>query len=412
MCWLTGCRAFCLSLGLLMHNHGLRLYLGLPSRVRLFMAAWLVAMLIYALLLLVHDLRLRALVSCSLLMAPTVVLALHAHWVSVRTGSAGARLVAWTQWLLGVMLAVRIVALLGGWTTVHGIDQGWDFVLLLCVNILTALYSNLGFLDFLGLMLVGVRAAELRARDLQLAETVRREAADRNTLDLRGLMAQRDRLSVERERLLQLLAHEIRQPLHNASGALQAAGQALRDTPSAGSAEVTQRLGRAEAVLGDVRLVLDNTLAAASLLARSPPLVLQEVELAFLVNLVLGDQDAAERRRVPVQWQTDLRELEVEPGLLRLALRNLLLHAFRHGGLSVQVVLRLVEQMQPSVLLLQVIDSGPGLTMPVDAASQPGVGLGLQIVRKVMLLHGGGLQLETAQPQGLQASLVLPLPAD
>ena len=169
---------------------------------------------------------------------------------------------------------------------------------------------------------------------------------------------------------------------------------------------MTQRLGRAEAVLGDVRLVLDNTLAAASLLARSPPLVLQEVELAFLVNLVLGDQDAAERRRVPVQWQTDLRELEVEPGLLRLALRNLLLHAFRHGGLSVQVVLRLVEQMQPSVLLLQVIDSGPGLTMPVDAASQPGVGLGLQIVRKVMLLHGGGLQLETGRDAEQPADLV------
>ena len=410
MCWLTGCRAFCLSLGLLMHNHGLRLYLGLPSRVRLFMAAWLVAMLIYALLLLVHDLRLRALVSCSLLMAPTVVLALHAHWVSVRTGSAGARLVAWTQWLLGVMLAVRIVALLGGWTTVHGIDQGWDFVLLLCVNILTALYSNLGFLDFLGLMLVGVRAAELRARDLQLAETVRREAADRNTLDLRGLMAQRDRLSVERERLLQLLAHEIRQPLHNASGALQAASQALQRQPPADGQAVAQRLARAETVLGEVRSVLDNTLAAATLVTRSAPLAVQEVDLDFLIDLALGDLDLAQRGRVHVLWQTDLRQAEVEPGLLRLALRNLLVNAFSHGGPGVAVQLQVAEQAQPPALLLRVVDDGPGLSAATAAGDRrPGLGLG--IVQQVVALHGGRLDLLPQAPHGVQAVLVLPLPA-
>jgi hypothetical protein len=38
-----------------------------------------------------------------------------------------------------------------------------------------------------------------------------------------------------------------------------------------------------------VRSVLDNTLAAATLLQRSAPLALQEIELEFLVALALGD---------------------------------------------------------------------------------------------------------------------------
>jgi signal transduction histidine kinase len=218
--------------------------------------------------------------------------------------------------------------------------------------------------------------------------------------------------------MLQILAHEIRQPLHNACGALQAAGQALRLAPPAmvgtrpghPTDEVMLRLGRAEAVLGEVRAVLDNTLAAASLLSRSAPLVVQEVDIDFLVDLALGDLDEAQRRRVQVQWLTDLRQVEVDPGLLRLALRNLLVNAFGHGGAGVAVQLQVAERDAPPALLLTVADDGPGLPATAPVAGQR-PGLGLDIVRQVVALHGGQLDLQPNQPQGLRAVLVLPLPA-
>lgn len=90
-------------------------------------------------------------------------------------------------------------------------------------------------------------------------------------------------------------------------------------------------------------------------------MTVEEVDLGCLIDLALGDLDESQRPLVQVQWLTGLREAEVEPGLLRLALRNLLVNAFNHGGPGVAVRLQVDEQALPPALLLRVVDDGPGL---------------------------------------------------
>ena len=359
----------------------------------------------------------------------TAAFAWHATQAGRKLQSRSGRVMATVEWLLAATLGLRVLAMAAGWTQAHNVTDDWDFVVLVAAGLAAALYGNLGYL---GLVLDRTQAAEQQAREAELTQRLGREAAATTANDLRALLQQR-------ERLLQIMAHEVRQPLHNAGGALQSAAQllgevspAVTDLAHAQAALAHLKLGasdriiRAQAVLGRVHSVLDNTLAAAKLLVRDSPLVLVDTDLELLVQLALGDLPGAQRPQVLMRWHTSIRSAELEPVLVRLALRNLLLNAFAHGGPGVQVWLDVAEQDTPPALLLQVSDDGSGVAdavmqhlastpdgpaLPVAEGDNPRrQGLGLFIVRRVMAAHGGELRISARQPRGLVASLVFPQP--
>jgi signal transduction histidine kinase len=120
-------------------------------------------------------------------------------------------------------------------------------------------------------------------------------------------------------------------------------------------------------------------------------------------------------------WRDQMRSAELEIGLVRLALRNLLRNAFSHGGPEVSVLICIEEQPNPPALVISVLDDGvgpppellqPPTATPGTALAPPQTlaqrGLGLYIVRQVMARHGGTLELSANLPQGLVARLVFP----
>lgn len=321
-----------------------------------------------------------------------------------------ARWLAWTEWLLCAALLLRAYTLADPTP-----DAGrWDWWLAVGAAALAALFGNLGFL---GMVMDSLHRAELQARQAQIDETASREAAEQTAQALQALLTQRDALADEHDSLLQMLAQEIRTPLGQAELAMQAAMQVLRHPDGASADQVNTQLQQAQDVLGEVRAVLDNTLAAATLLSREAPLIRQEVALDFLVDLTLGDLPPQHLARLTVEWLTDVDTLEVEPGLVRLALRNLLHNAFVHGGPQVNVSLRLDELPGVPSLRMVVSDDGPGIP-PERLHAPPGPDeptrrrLGLFLVRQVMDLHGGQLILGNELPRGFVAQLVFPLPPD
>lgn len=404
-----------LTAAALARTMALRCYLGLGVNLRQVVAGWLALVAVSMPLAQLGVNSVYTVFSHLCWYACLGALAWHAWQVARRDDSRSSWMLMWAEIMLIASLVARTGVILAQWPDGR-LDEGWSLTLLLSAFTLSAVYSNL---CYMGIVLDSSRASEARAREAQVAEAARREVAERSAAMLRETLQQRDRLADERSQLLQVLAHEIRQPLHNASGALQAAGRALKSPGAEGLALASQRLQRADKVLSDVHSVLDNTLAATNLLARHGPLTLQDVEVDLVVDLALGDLPTPERARVQVQHQDGVQSAEFEPGLVRLALRNLLRNAFNHGGPDTGVTLRIEERDHPPALWLSVEDNGRGAEPALLEPPAPGDaggsfvsrGLGLNIVRRVMALHEGRLVLAPKLPHGLVASLVFPLPA-
>lgn len=226
----------------------------------------------------------------------------------------------------------------------------------------------------------------------------------------------------ERSNMLTVLAHEVRQPLNNASAALQSAAHLLTE---ANDLSAAQRLSRARGVMGHVLANIDNTLAVAALLTRPTPAEREDADVDMLIDLTLGDFTAEERQRIVCERHSSTRTVAMDTSLMRLALRNLLSNALDFSPSGQPVTLSLSDCDAPLALIFDVIDHGCGIdqqgvqllfkkgmqsTNPHNAT---GHGLGLYIVRRVMELHDGLAQLLRNGADGVTMRLVLPLaPAD
>lgn len=225
----------------------------------------------------------------------------------------------------------------------------------------------------------------------------------------------------ERSEMLDVLAHEVRQPLNNASAALQSASSAIAD---AGGSTASVRLTRAQAVMGQVLASIDNTLAVASLLARPDPLQRQDTDIDTLLAVAIADMPASERGRIQIDRATQTRTATMDMGLMRLALRNLLSNALKYSAPGSPVVLTVSDSDDPLALVLEVTDTGGGIAPDVlprlferggrglGDRGFTGHGLGLYIVRRVMELHHGKAELAHNGPERTTLRLVVVQSAD
>lgn len=312
-----------------------------------------------------------------------------------------------------------------------GIDHGrpWDLELPLTTATGRSIWVRaLGEAEIVGgkaVRLIGAikDITESRLKRVELAnEQALRSQVERHAAETEQLLA-------ERSQMLDILAHEVRQPLNNASAALQSAAAALSTVDDQSA---SPRLSRAQSVLSQVLRSIDNTLAVASLLARPDPIERVDTDIDTLLAVTIADMPASERDRIRIERRTSLRTASMDMSLMRLALRNLLSNALRYSAPEAAVVLQLADSDEPLALLIDVVDVGPGIpaaSLPTlfergsgrqrsvdtagpgrrDRAGQ-GLGLGLYIVRRVMELHGGSVAVLRNSAQGVTMRLTVVQP--
>ncbi len=223
----------------------------------------------------------------------------------------------------------------------------------------------------------------------------------------------------ERDDLIAMLAHEVSQPLNNASAAIEAAASAIELAGGRG-AEAAAPLQRAQIVLGHVVGSLNNTLAAARLVADERAISVQDTDIDTVIGLALGDLDANERTRVRINRIGHTRTATMNSGLMRLALRNLLVNALKYSPSRSPVDLNVLDSDEPLALVLEVRDQGNGIepdwqrkvfergVRGPQHGGTTGMGLGLYIVARVAALHRGTIEVRDNPPRGALFRLVLP----
>ena len=202
------------------------------------------------------------------------------------------------------------------------------------------------------------------------------------------------------------LAHELRNPL---AGIQMSLTNLRRDV---GSTDLIQRIDLAAAEVDRLARMLNVYLSAA----RHSPEPLQRVDLhALVLELV-----ALLRYQVPEHVQLDCcvpadLAAQLPRDRIRQALLNLVLNsvqAFRDAPGAVAIAGR----RDRDHVVLSVCDTGPGLppellaygVQPFATQREAGTGLGLAMVRRVVLELGGELRFENREPGGACVHLSLP----
>lgn len=251
----------------------------------------------------------------------------------------------------------------------------------------------------------------------QLRYVLRASAAE---AEARSARDEAERAAGLKNRLLTLLQHETRTPLHAITGY----AELLRDASLADAdlrSYVDQVLGAARDLGQTLRrvfyfsqlvsgtLALDREVTPLGHLAEEAIHACRGASAAAGVGIVLEDEGGAE-----LEVSCDVRHLSV-------ALRELLVNAVAHAPAATSVAMRLARCGTRAVL--EIADEGPGLAPdalrrcqeafgqeadPLTRVSQ-GLGLGLPTARGVVERHGGEFTIESAPGRGTCVRLALPL---
>ena len=313
--------------------------------------------------------------------------------------------------LMAVLYALSAVALLARalqtvlWPPTQQADA--LFFASLVTSLASSISGNIGF--------VGMALDLARRREQEQQHAL--QALHDNQVAMETAARAREVVASERSRTTRLLAHEVRQPLHNAAVALQSAMGTLAH--SRDPAEAARAIEQAQGVIRRVSATLDNTVAATALLGSEGRLSAVDTDLQVLIDLCLGDLPPESRARIRVDYRADARSAQLEPTLVRLALRNLLANATLYAPRDTPVDLRVLDSDQPLALVIEVADQGPGIQADLrerifdegvrgEQTTVPGYGLGLHVVKRVARLHGGRIDWRPNEPHGSIFRLTLP----
>jgi signal transduction histidine kinase len=251
----------------------------------------------------------------------------------------------------------------------------------------------------------------------------RAAAADADRLRLEQAQARKaEELSLDKLRFFRFASHELKSPLVAVQSNLRTIREIFGDRVPE---EVREMLGRSGARL-DQLLGMINDLLALSVDRSDIRDYWQVVDLSQLVRDALSHlAPVARERGVTVEARLPRRRVTLVCNLygLEKAVGNLLSNAVRYtpAGGRATVELERKDHFQ----VIRVSDTGIGIPAEdrekvfdefyraknARAAVSFGSGLGLALVKKVVLEHGGWIDLQSVEGEGTTISLWLPVRA-
>lgn len=288
------------------------------------------------------------------------------------------------------------------------------------------LISIAGFVAALLVVVFVARRLMLRALGVRdkaaAAEREARDAAEKALADLRAAHDELDFLNREKTRFFSLISHDLRGPFNSMLGMTQ---ELADHAPKMKPEEVADFARSVHEMARKVFELLENLLQWSRVQMSGTPFA----PTLFPMREVVGDAirdvaSAAQGKEITILDAAGDRWVLADRTMILAVLRNLLMNAvkFSHQGGVVHVTSRALGDrlevavtdkgvgMEPAQLALA-LRGGPKASRP-GTQGETGTGLGLTLVRDLVLRHGGELKLESAPGRGTIASFTVPLSHD
>jgi two-component system, OmpR family, sensor kinase len=274
---------------------------------------------------------------------------------------------------------------------------------------------------------IGRVASEIAGGDLsrRVTTTDHRTEVGRLGLSLNEMLAQIERAFGDRreseDRLRRFLAdasHELRTPLASIRGYAELFRLGATDDPET----LARAMARIEAEAARMGVLVEDLLLLAQL-DQTPEAQRVPVNLSELVDHAADDaRVVAPGRDISVDAEGALTVLG-DPGQLRQLMANLTRNAVLHTPPESPIELRLHADPARGSAVLEVRDHGPGVPEEAldrvfdrfwraeggRARGRGGAGLGLAIVRAIVVAHRGEVTVENASGGGALFRVSLPL---
>jgi len=224
-----------------------------------------------------------------------------------------------------------------------------------------------------------------------------------------------ENLNKSKEKILSILSHDLREPL--------AAMRSLLSLDADMAAPLFNEFaGRARNSLDNVLLSLDNTLRWSHIQLKGSmayPQYCDVQEAIAQLQQKMGSQMDEKALAFHQQVPRDTL-VYVDPDHLAILLRNILSNAikFTHGGGNITIA----AATEKEIVHIRITDTGIGMDTATQARlfdlerhftrrgtdNEHGAGLGLLVVKELVRVNDGQLQLSSAVDQGTTVSIQLP----
>ncbi len=256
-----------------------------------------------------------------------------------------------------------------------------------------------------------------RENAIALMESQRRLMLQASMLEEK--LAQEQRLALLQRNFVSMASHEFRTPLSIIDGHAQ---RLIKLKDRVGPEEIEDRAGRLRGAVLRLTHLIDNLLNSSRLIDGGAPLYFdpQEIELGALLHEVCQlHREIAPGCRIEERFGA--LPMAGDAKLLFQAFSNLLSNAIKYSASS--AVVELTAGVDDGHVTVRVKDNGIGIPEKDRAqlferyyrgsnvSGIVGTGVGLYIVKMVLDLHGGEIFVASAEGQGSEFTVRLPVKA-
>jgi signal transduction histidine kinase/DNA-binding LacI/PurR family transcriptional regulator len=309
------------------------------------------------------------------------------------------------------------------------LTPGLDGALDSCRVIVEALYSKE---DRLGFMLLDVAPENapltnaLRALVSGALQSVllleQRRRAEAQLLEYQGqleaLVEKLEFSNQELESFAYSVSHDLRAPLRSIIGFSGILDNEYRPKLPEDARHLLDRITQNARRMG---LLIDNLLAFSRVSRQA--LQVSQVDMNRMVEETVAELNA-DLGKQQVEWTLgDLPAVPADPGLIRQVWVNLLGNAVKYSAKNPLAKIEVGSEKHASQIVYHVRDNGAGFDMQYAdklfgvfqrlhrEEDFPGTGIGLAIVKRIILRHEGRIWVQSAVDQGTTFYFSLPLPA-